>query len=59
MNKNHNRRINNKKVLNVKMKNKKLSGNQPKSTNQEVVIMKSLKKRKKRNRKIFLMKIIN
>ena len=59
MSKNHNRRINNKKVLNVKMKNKKLSGNQPKSTNQEVVIMKSLKKRKKRNRKIFLMKIIN
>jgi len=50
MSKNLIKKMNKKKVPNAKMKNKKISENQRKNTNQKVVMrMKSLKKREKKS----------
>ena len=59
MRKNCSYRINKQKSLKVKLKDKKYSGNQPKSINQKRAIKRSLKKRKKRNLKVFWMIMIN
>ena len=50
MSKNLIKKMNKRKVANAKMKNKKISENQLKNTNQKVVMrMKSLKKREKKS----------